>query len=107
MPEHISDSGNTSGIVDLRRRKNASVQLERGVRVLGRNNSVDTKTSAGGRGGDTPSARVGILLQPRVKSMVRQAVHLQPMNVHGEAGINLKPMKDSRAGSCSKEALPP
>ena len=35
-----------------------------------------------------------ILLQPVVKTMVRQVVPLQPMEVHGGADIHLQPMED-------------
>ena len=35
-----------------------------------------------------------IPLQPVVKTMVRQAVPLQPMEVHGGADIHLQPMED-------------
>ncbi|GAB0196414.1 AN1-type zinc finger protein 5-like [Grus japonensis] len=35
-----------------------------------------------------------IPLQPMEKTMVRQAVHLQPMEVHGGADIHLQPVED-------------
>ena len=35
-----------------------------------------------------------IPLQPVVKTMVRQAVPLQPMEVHGGADIHLQPVED-------------
>ena len=35
-----------------------------------------------------------IPLQPLVKTMVRQAVPLQPMEVHGGADIHLQPVED-------------
>ena len=34
-------------------------------------------------------------LQPVVKTLVRQAVPLQPREVHGGADIHLQPMEDS------------
>jgi len=90
----ISDGGSASGITDLRRgRKKAVVrqQLERRVRRCERNNSADTKVSEEGRGGGG-AQNVGaetLPLQPMMKTMVRQAVPLQPMEVHGGADIHL------------------
>ena len=55
-----------------------------------RNISADTKDSGEGRGGGGAE----IPLQPVVKTMVRQAVPLQPMEVHGGADIHLQPMED-------------
>ena len=57
------------------------------------NNSADTKVTAG-VGGGAPGARAEILLQPVEQTMVRQAVPLQPMEVHGGADLHLQPMKD-------------
>ncbi|PKU39849.1 rna-directed dna polymerase from mobile element jockey-like [Limosa lapponica baueri] len=45
-------------------------------------------------GGGTPRARAKIPLQPVVKTVVRQAVPLQPVEVHGGADIHLQPMKN-------------
>ncbi|GAB0178684.1 epimerase family protein SDR39U1 [Grus japonensis] len=42
-------------------------------------NSADTKISADGGGGGAPGAGAEIPLQPVVKTMVKQAVPLQPM----------------------------
>ena len=70
------------------------LQPERGVRRCERNNSADTKVSEEGGGGGAPGATAEIPLQPVVKSMVRQAVPLQPMEVHGGADIHLQPMED-------------
>ena len=67
------------------------LQLERGVRICERNNPADTKVSEEGGGGGAPGARAEIPLQPVVKTMVRQAVPLQPMEVHGGADIHLHP----------------
>jgi len=60
------------------------------VRQCERNTSVDTKVSKEeGRGG-APGARAEILpLQPVMKTMVRQAVPLQSMEVHSGADIHL------------------
>ncbi|GAB0205660.1 AN1-type zinc finger protein 5-like [Grus japonensis] len=54
----------------------------------------DTKVSAEGGAGDAPGARAEIPLQPLEKTMLRQAVPLQPMEVHGGADIHLQPMED-------------
>ena len=70
------------------------LQLERGVRRCERNNSEDTKVSEEGGGGGAPGTGAEIPLQPVVKTMVRQAVPLQPMEVHGGADIHLQPVED-------------
>ena len=70
------------------------LQPERGMRICERNNSADTKVSEEGGGGGAPGARAEIPLQPMGKTMVRQAVPLQPMEVHGGADIHLQPMED-------------
>ncbi|KAJ7396462.1 protein pxr1-like [Pitangus sulphuratus] len=57
-----------------------------------------------------------ILLQPMLKTMVRQAVPLQPMEVHRGAEIHLQPVEDSmpeqgdaqtRLWPCGKPMLEP
>jgi len=65
------------------------------VRRCERNNPADTKGGEeGGRGG-APGSRAGIPLQPvEEKTVVRQAVPLQPMEVHGGADTHLQPMED-------------
>ena len=50
-------------------------------------NSTDTKASEGG-GGGALGARAEIPLQPVGKTIVKQVVPLQPMVVHGGAGIH-------------------
>ena len=65
------------------------------MRICERNNSADTKVSEEGGGGGGPGAGAEIPLQPVGKTMVRQAVPLQPMEVHGGAG------------GCPKEAVTP
>ena len=70
------------------------MQRERGLRICERNNSADTKVSEEGGGGGAPGAGAEIPLQPVGKTMVRQAVPLQPMEVHGGADIHLQPMED-------------
>ncbi|GAB0188269.1 EH domain-containing protein 4 [Grus japonensis] len=86
-PKPISDGGSASGITKLRRgKKNHQEQLkpETRVRICERNSPAATKVSAEGGGGDAPGARAEIPLQPVEKTMVRQAVHLQPMEDDGE-----------------------
>jgi len=58
-----------------------------------RNSPADTKVSEG-RGAAAPGARAEIPLQPVEGTIVRQAVHLQPMEVQGGADIYLQPMVD-------------
>ena len=64
------------------------------MRRCERNNSADTKVREEGGGGGAPGAGAEIPLQPVGKTMVRQAVPLQPMEVHGGADIHLQPMED-------------
>ena len=59
-----------------------------------RNSSADTKVSEEGGGGGAPGARAEIPLQPVVKTMVRQAVPLQAMEVNDGADVHLQPMED-------------
>ncbi|GAB0206480.1 hypothetical protein GRJ2_003113600 [Grus japonensis] len=89
--EPISDNGSASVITYLRRGKKHQEQLqpERGMRICEKNNSADTKVSEEGGGGGVPGTGAEIPLQPVVKTMVRQAVPLQPMEVNGGADIHL------------------
>ncbi|KAK4810779.1 hypothetical protein QYF61_008751, partial [Mycteria americana] len=83
---------------------------ERGVRKRERNNHADTKVREEGRGGGAPGTRAEILLQPVVKTMVRQVVPLQPMEVHSGADIHPAACggPQARAGGCAlKEAVIP
>ena len=64
------------------------------MRTCQRNNPADPQVSEEGGGGDAPGAGAEIPLQTVVKTMVRQAVPLQPMEVHGGADIHLQPMED-------------
>ncbi|PKU48654.1 protein pxr1-like [Limosa lapponica baueri] len=92
----ISEGGSTSGITYLRRGKKtlSSSSQKRGMRTCERNNSADAKVSEeGGRGGG-PGTRAEIPLQPMVKTMVRQAVPLQSMDVHSGPDIYLQPVQD-------------
>ncbi|GAB0209030.1 AN1-type zinc finger protein 5-like [Grus japonensis] len=54
----------------------------------------DTKVSEEGGGGGAPDTRAEIPLQPVVKTMVKQAVPLQPMEDDGGADIHLHPVED-------------
>ena len=64
------------------------------MRICERKDSADTKVSEEGGGGGAPGTRAEIPLQPVVKTMVRQAVPLQPMEVNGGADIHLQPEED-------------
>jgi len=64
------------------------------VRICERNNSADTKVGEEGGGGGPSGAEAEVPLQPVKKTMVRWAVPLQPMEVHGGADILLQPVDD-------------
>ena len=64
------------------------------MRISERNNFADTKFSEEGEGGGAPGTGAEIPLQPMLKTMVRQAVPLQPMEVHGGADIHPQPMNN-------------
>jgi len=51
------------------------------------NNSADTKVGEGGEE-SAPDAGAEIPLQPMLKTVLRQAVPQQPMEVHGRADIH-------------------
>ena len=94
----ISDSGSTSGRTYLRRKKSCwdrqKWQPERRVRTCKRNSPADPQVSAEGGGGGAPGTGAEIPLQPVGKTMVRQAVPLQPREVHGGADLHLQPGED-------------
>ena len=69
-------------------------QPEKGVKTCKRNNPADTKVSAEGGEEGAPGARAEVPLQPVVKTMVRRAVPLQSMEVHGGADLHLQPAED-------------
>ncbi|GAB0205881.1 acid sphingomyelinase-like phosphodiesterase 3b [Grus japonensis] len=101
--EPISDGRGASGIMYLKKKKPVTnpnktkkhfLQADRGVRRCERNNPADTKVSAEGGGGRAPGTRAEIPLQPLEKTMVRQAVPLQPMEGHGGADIHLQLVED-------------
>ncbi|GAB0207606.1 AN1-type zinc finger protein 5-like [Grus japonensis] len=91
--ETINNGGSASVITYLRRGKKLlhNSSWKRGARIRERNNYADTKVSEGGGGGDAPGARAEIPLQ---QTMVKLAVPLQPMEVHGGADIHLQPVED-------------
>ena len=64
------------------------------MRLCERNNSADIKVSEEGGGGGAQDARAEISLQTVMKTMVRQAVPLQTMDVHSGADIHLQPVED-------------
>ncbi|GAB0206975.1 hypothetical protein GRJ2_003163100 [Grus japonensis] len=110
----ISDGGSASVITYLRREKTQETkqqhsQPQRGVRRCERNNFADTKVSEEGGGGGGPGAGAEIPLQPLVKTMVKQAVPLQPMEVNGGADIHLQPVQDPTPEQIDvpKEAVAP
>jgi len=67
---------------------------EREVKKCERNRPAATRVSEEGGGGGAPGAGSELPLQPVMKTMVRQAVALQPMEVHGGADIHLQPVED-------------
>jgi len=89
--EPISDGGSASVITWGKK----NLQWDREVTKCERNNSSDTKVSEKGGGGGAPGTRTEIPLQPVKKTMVRQAVPVQSMEVHGGAEIHLQPMEHS------------
>lgn len=73
-------------------------------------NSAETKVSEDGGGRGSPGAKADFPLQPMVKTivktMVSQAVTLQPMEVHGGAYPPAAPGGcHDRAGGCLKETV--
>ncbi|GAB0182127.1 acid sphingomyelinase-like phosphodiesterase 3b [Grus japonensis] len=94
--ESLSNGGSTSVVTYLRRGKNlpCNSSWKREVRLCERNNSADTKVSEEGGGGGALGTRAEIPLQPMMKTMVKQAVPLQPMKVHSGADIHLHPWED-------------
>jgi len=88
----VSDGGRASGITYLRRGKKtcSETAVERGVRRCERNNLADAKVSEEGGGGGARDTRAeSFPLQLVMKTMVRQVVPLQSMEVHSGAEIHL------------------
>jgi len=70
------------------------------VRQCERNNSADTKVSEEGAGGGARDAGGKDLpLQVMMKTMVRQVVPLQPMEVHGGADLHLQTVEGTPSQS--------
>ncbi|GAB0179150.1 acid sphingomyelinase-like phosphodiesterase 3b [Grus japonensis] len=99
--ESMSDSGSVSGIMYLRRGKKLlqNSSQRRGVRICERNSPTGTQVSAEGGGGGAPGTEPEIPLQPLEKTMVRQAVLLQPVEVHGGAEIPPAALGGPHAGA--------
>jgi len=72
----------------------AILHPESGGRRCERNNSADTKVSDKGGGGGPTGTGAEIPLQPVEKTLVRQAMPLQPMEVCGGADIHLQPREN-------------
>jgi len=66
------------------------------VRLCERKSSADTRVSEEGGGGGASGTGPEILLQFVVKTMVRQAAPVQPMEVHGGADLHLRPVEDPK-----------
>ena len=64
------------------------------MRLCERNNSADIKVSEKAEGGEAPGTAAEIPLQTVEKTMVRQAVPLQPTEVHSGGDIHVQPMED-------------
>ncbi|PKU46276.1 protein pxr1-like [Limosa lapponica baueri] len=96
--EPISDGSSASGITYLRRGKkllsNTSSSQKRRVRICERNNFAGTKVSEEGRGEGAQGTGREIPLHPVVKTIVRQIVHLQPLEVNGGPDTPLQPVED-------------
>ena len=56
--------------------------------------TLQTPRSVQKEGGRGSRHQREVLLQPEVKTMVRQAVPLQPMEVNGGADARLQPVED-------------
>ncbi|KAK4806178.1 hypothetical protein QYF61_001101 [Mycteria americana] len=92
--EPISNADGASVITYLRKGKNKNKNKTLHSSSWESNNPADTKVSEEGGGEGPPGARAEIPLQLVVKTMVRQAVPLQPMEEHGGADIHLQPVED-------------
>ena len=64
------------------------------MRICERNNSANTKVSEEGGEEVLQEPEQRFALQPMEKPIVRQAVPLQPLEVHGGADIHLQPVED-------------
>ncbi|GAB0187143.1 hypothetical protein GRJ2_001179600 [Grus japonensis] len=94
--EPISDGSSISDnkyVIIKGKKHQEQLQPERGARICERNSSADTKVGEEGGGGHAPGTRAEIPLQPLEKTMVRQAVPLQPMEDDG--GLSVKIMEQT------------
>ena len=73
------------------------------MRICERNNSADTKVSEEGGGGDAPGPTAEITLQTMEKTVLGQAVPLQPIEVHGGADLHLQTMEGT---PCQRRWVP-
>jgi len=90
----ISNGGSASVVTYLRRRATKCSRIEEQEYL--RETTLKTPKSVKKVvvGGGAPDTKAEIPLQPMVKTMVRQDVPLQPMEVRGGADIHLQPMED-------------
>ncbi|KAF4794834.1 hypothetical protein TURU_098261 [Turdus rufiventris] len=74
------------------------------VRMCERTNTADIKASKEGRGEGSPGTREEMYLQLMMKTMVRQAVSLQPSEFHRGSKIHLQTLEEPHmgAGGCLK-----
>ncbi|GAB0186353.1 acid sphingomyelinase-like phosphodiesterase 3b [Grus japonensis] len=86
--EPISDGGSASGVMYLKRGKKTCATATAAREKSEKNNSADTKISAEGGAGGSPGTGAEIPLQRLDKTVVRQAVPLQPMEVNDGADID-------------------
>jgi len=66
----------------------------RQVKLCERNNSANTTVSEEGGAGGAPGVGAEIPLQPMEKTTVRQAVPMQPMDVHRGTDTHLQPVEN-------------
>ncbi|PKU40387.1 protein pxr1-like [Limosa lapponica baueri] len=85
----ISD-GSTSVIKYLRRGKNCCATATAEGEIHEKNRSADSKVSEEGGEGSALCTGTEIPLPPMVKTMVRQAVVLQPMEVNSRVNFHLQ-----------------
>jgi len=93
----ISDSGSASEITYLRRGKKPTQNLHKSSwksENMREQQLCRPQGQCRSRGGGAPGAGAEVPLQPMEQTMVRQAVTLQSMEVHGGADLYLQPMKD-------------
>lgn len=94
--EPISEAGDTSVTINLRKSKNhcAGAVRERNRKNVRERTLQTTRSVKKELGGGSPSAKAEIPLQPVKKTMVTQVVSLQPMEDHAAADIHSQPVED-------------